>query len=286
VKVVVTGSSGKIGRRAFTALTGSGHRAIGFDTKPSPDGHRTVPVDCTDLGQVMDALSGIDTTRARADAVIHLAGIPAPGLAPDASVFTDNTVSVYNIFTACARLGIPRVVWASSETILGLPFTTPPDYLPLDENHPARPEWHYSLGKQVGEVLADAFVRWHPAMSIVSLRFSNVFETQDYSDLATIQSNPASRKLNVWAYVDADDAGRACLLAATTAITGHERVIVAAADTIMDTPTTELVQRYFPGVAQTAPLDGYTSLLSSTRAANLIGYQPQISWRQRLGQHG
>jgi nucleoside-diphosphate-sugar epimerase len=280
VRVVVTGSSGKIGTRAMTSLIESGHRAIGFDVKPSPDGRRTVSVDCTDLAAVFDSLSGVDTMGARPDAVVHLAGIPAPGLVPDSKVFADNTASVYNVFTACARLGIPRVVWASSETILGVPFPTPPDFIPLDESHPDRPEWHYGLGKQVGEVLADAFVRWNPSMSIVSLRFSNVFEPHDYANIERIHANPMPRTFNLWSYVDAEDAGRACQLAVDADLSGHQRVIVAAADTLLDTPTAELVETFFPGVALNDSIDGYTSLLSSTKASELIGYLPQVSWRQ------
>lgn len=176
-----------------------------------------------------------------------------------------------------------RVAWASSETILGLPFTsTPPEFLPLDETHPDRPEWHYSLSKQVGEVMADALVRWNPAMSLVSLRFSNVYTTEDYANLASIQARPAPRKANVWAYVDAEDAGPACQLATEAHVSGRERLIIAAADTIMDIPTAQLLETYLPDVPLTRDVDGYAALLSSDRAATVIGYEAQISWRQRL----
>lgn len=183
---MVTGSSGKIGREAVRALKAAGHRVVGLDLKGGTiDGIRTVKVDCTDFGQVMGAFSGVDT-MAKPYAIVHLAGIPMPGLASDADIFQVNTLSTYNVFSACARLGIHRVIWASSETVLGLPFTRPPAYLPLDEDAPDLPNWSYSLSKHLGETMADQFVRWHPAMAIASLRFSNVFDTADYAARDTI----------------------------------------------------------------------------------------------------
>jgi len=203
VHVAVTGSSGKIGHSAVAALAAAGHGVTGFDLRPSPNDAPTVPVDCTDRGQVMDALTGTDPFRTRPDALVHLAGIPAPGLAHDAVTFTANTTAVYNVFTACARLGINRIAWAFSETILGLPFTTPPDFLPPDETHPDRPEWSYALSEQPVETMADAFTRWNPGLATTSLRFSNVLTGDDYPGISPLQAAPAHRKANAWAHVDA-----------------------------------------------------------------------------------
>jgi nucleoside-diphosphate-sugar epimerase len=279
MKIIVTGASGKIGRHAVAVLKAAGHRVTGLDIKPAADGARTVAVDCTDFGQVMGAFSSVDAAGARPDAVLHLAGIPAPGLAADQTIFTTNTVSTYNVFSACARLGIHRVVWASSETILGLPFHTPPDFVPLDETHPDRPEWSYSLSKQLGETMADAFVSWNNALSIVSLRFSNVFETHDYRTVPNLQARPELRKFNLWAYVDARDCGQACRLALEASLTGHERYIIAAADTLMDIPSAELLRTYYPDVPYKTAIDGYASLLSSQRAMEGLGYRPAHGWR-------
>src|SRR5690606_27143145 len=117
MRVVVTGGSGKVGKAAIRALKAAGHRAVNFDIRPSPDAGRYVPVDCGDFGAVLGALSGIDTVGGTPDAMVHLAGIPAPGLATDHRIFEFNTLSTYNVFSACARLGVKRIVWASSETI-------------------------------------------------------------------------------------------------------------------------------------------------------------------------
>jgi nucleoside-diphosphate-sugar epimerase len=284
--VIVTGSSGKLGRAAVAALRAGGHRVVGLDLVVPAAPGRFIRCDCTDFGAVMGALSGIDITGGVPDAVLHLAGIPMPGLATDHTTFEVNVRSTYNVMSACARLGIPRLVWASSETILGLPFTTskgfgPPEFAPIDESHPDRPQWSYALAKQLGETMADAFAAWHPGLAITSLRFSNVFAAQDYALLPAMQAKPAARAMNLWSYVDAEDAGEACRLAIEADLAGHRRMIVAAADTLMDRPSAELMAEHFPQVPLRG-VSGHQSLLSSARASELIGYQPKFSWRTRV----
>ena len=281
MKIMVTGSAGKIGRHTLPVLRAAGHRAVGLDIAGPVEPGRQLRCDCTDFGAVMGALSGIDPAGGVPDAVIHLAGIPAPGLATDEATFSVNMRSTYNIFSACARLGIRKIVWASSETILGLPFDVPPAFAPIDETHPDRPNWSYALAKQLGETMADNFVRWYPDMSILSLRFSNVFTADDYAGLAKMQADPARRKWNLWSYVDAEDAAEACVRAVEASVAGHERMLIAAADTLMDAPSADLMRDYFPDVPLRA-MDGFQSLQSSARAAALIGYQPQYSWRERM----
>lgn len=279
--VVVTGSSGKIGRAAMRALREAGHRPVGFDIEPGSDEFRTVSVNCADFGQVMGALAGVDPRAKIPHAVVHLAGIPAPGRAPDHTIFDNNTVATHNVFTACRRLGIKKIVWASSETILGLPFSIPPEFLPIDETHPDLPNYHYALSKQRGETMADTFVRWDRECSIVSLRFSNVYVYEDYRRLPDIHASPSTRKANLWGYVDSNDAGDACRLAVEAPTQGHERMIIAAADTLVNVPSAELRETYLPDVRLTKPLAGFRSLLSTARADEVIGYVPKVSWRDR-----
>ena len=280
MKIVVTGGAGKIGICGIASLQAAGHSVVVFDLKPHPTA-RSVIVDCTDFGQVLGALSGIDAIGGALDAVVHLAGIPAPSLAPDHVTFEANTVSTYNVFSAAARLGIKRVVWGSSETIHGLPFKIPPDFVPIDESHPPRAEWSYALSKVLGETMADNFVRWHPEMTIVSLRFSNVFAADDYALLPAIQADEGQRKINLWSYVDAADAGDACQLAVDAPLSGHERMLIAAGNTLLEVPTAALMKAYFPDVPIRAPLEGCVALLSSARARELIGYHPRRSWRNQ-----
>lgn len=280
--VAITGSSGKLGRAAVAALRAAKHRVVGMDINVPVAPAQSIRCDCTDFGQVMGALSGVDITGGIPDAVVHLAGIPMPGLASDHQTFEINVRSTYNVFSACARLGIRKVIWASSETILGLPFDDPPAFIPLDESHPDRPNWSYALAKQLGETMADSFVRWNAGMSITSLRFSNVFAPDDYKQLAALQANPAWRKMNLWSYVDVEDASDACRLAVEADLTGHQKMIIAAADTLMDEPSQELASRYFPDVVVKTPIEGNQSFLSSAQAETVIGYRPKHSWRTRI----
>jgi nucleoside-diphosphate-sugar epimerase len=272
MRVAVTGSSGKIGVEAVKTLTEHGHDVVGLDTRPGRGKEPTIDVDCTDFGAVMGALSGVDVAGGAFDSIIHLAGIPGPGRATDAETFSTNAVAAYNVLTAASRLGIRRVVQASSETLHGLPFETAPAFLPIDETHPVRPEWSYSLSKQVAETIADAVAAWNPEMSIVSLRFSNVMTLDDYQNSSHDPEEDAIRKGNAWGYVDARDAGRACLNGVQADVHGHRRLIIAAADTFSATPTADLLDSYFPEVPLTDPVPNHTSLLDSARARGEIGY--------------
>ena len=281
MRVFVTGSAGKIGRPTMAALKAAGHQVTGLDLKASVDGGlRTIACDCTDFGEVMGAFSGLDMAR-RPDAIVHLAGIPQPLIATDDRTFTANTVSTYNVFSAAARLGIRRIVWGSSESIHGLPFTIPPDFLPIDETHPVRPSWSYSLSKKLGEAMADDFVRWTPELTIVSLRISAVVTEADYGQFPATGAMLKGRRANLWSYVDARDVAEACRLAVEADLSGHERMIVAAADTASDIATADLVATEFPDVPVRGDLARQESLLSSARAAELIGYRPRHSWRDR-----
>jgi nucleoside-diphosphate-sugar epimerase len=284
--VAVTGSSGKLGRAAVSELRYAKHRVVGLDINVPAAPAQSIRCDCTDFGQVMGALSGIDITGGVPDAVVHLAGIPMPGLATDHQTFEVNVRSTYNVFSACARLGIKKVIWASSETIMGLPFDEPPVFAPLDESHPDRPSWSYALAKQLCETMADSFVRWKPDMNITSLRFSNVFAANDYKQLAALQAKPAWRKMNLWAYVDVEDAGDACRLAVEAELHGHQKMIIAAADTLMEAESSELAAQYFPDMPLKSAMTSNQSFLSSAQAATLIGYRPKHSWRSRVVDEG
>jgi nucleoside-diphosphate-sugar epimerase len=284
MKIAVTGSSGKLGRVAMRVLKAAGHRATGFDLSASTYGDPTVRLDCSDFGAVIGSLSGVDAVARGFDAVLHLAGIPMPGTTTDEAAFRVNTLSTYNVFSAAARLGIDKVVWASSETILGLPFAEPPEFAPITEVHPLKPNWSYALSKLLGEEMAGQFARWHPAMAITSLRFSNVYAPEDYAAIPAIHADPASRKWNLWGYVDAEDAADACRLALEAEHTGHRALIIAAADNVAGQNSRALMAEHFPTVPLADDLSGDASLLSSAAAHEAFGYAPSRSWRTRSGQ--
>src|SRR5258706_1354659 len=180
--IVVTGGSGKAGRAWIQDLLAHHYEVASVDLVRSADPNLTFSrVDLTDFGQTVAALSGIDERVRNVTAIVHLAAIPAPGLATNSVTFATNTISTYNVFEAARQLGIRNVVWASSETVLGLPFDTPPPYVPVDEEYRGRPETAYSLSKFLGEEMAKEFCRWDPTFKIIGLRLSNIMEPEAYA---------------------------------------------------------------------------------------------------------
>jgi nucleoside-diphosphate-sugar epimerase len=277
--VVVTGGSGKLGRACVRELIEHGYDVTNVDLVASRDDLcPLVRADLTDCGQTLEVLAGVDEHPA-ADAVVHLAAIPAPGLVPNAEVFRVNTLSTYNVFEAARRLGIKNVVWASSETVLGLPFDTPPPYIPVDERYPGRPETAYSLSKLVGETMAEQFCRWDPALKILGLRFSNVMEPEEYRAFPGFDADARQRKWNLWAYIDARDGAQAIRKALEADRTGADVFIIANADTVMGRPNAELAAEVFPGVALADDVGPNETLLRIDKARELLGYEPRHSWR-------
>ena len=281
MRIAVTGSSGKLGAVVARELTAAGHEVIGLDVVGAR-GPSFVQVDLTDYGQVVDALGAVGDRHDGIDAVVHLGAVPAPGIRPDIATFHNNMAATFNVFHAATRLGIDRIVAASSETVQGLPFDTPPPYIPVDEAYPARPESVYSLVKHLEETLAVELVRWHPTLSITALRFSNVMVPDDYAEFPTFDSDAQRRKWNLWSYIDARDGAQAVLRALETAPAGFDHFLIAAADTVMTRPNTELVAEVFPDVDVRGELGVNDSLFSTEKARRLLGYTPQHSWRDHV----
>lgn len=281
MRIALTGSSGKLGSVVLHHLRESGHDVVGIDVvgRRSPG---FVQADLTDYGQVVDALSGVHGESGGFDAVVHLAAIPAPGLHSDIATFRNNILTTFDVFWAAVRLGIRRIVYASSETVLGLPFDVPPPYIPVDEEYPARPESVYSLVKHLEEQLAIELVRWHPDLSITALRFSNVMDPEDYAQFPSFDADARLRKWNLWGYVDARDGAQAVERALDAAPPGFDHFIVAAADTVMSRSNAELVAEVFPGVPVSGDLGVNDTLLSIEKARRLLGYAPGHSWRDHV----
>jgi UDP-glucose 4-epimerase len=278
MRIALTGSSGKLGTVVARELRAAGHHVVGLDVVGSR-GSGFLQVDLTDYAQVVDALAGVHGESGGFDAVVHLAAIPAPGIRSDIATFRNNILTSFDVFWAAVRLGIRRVVYASSETVLGLPFDVPPPYIPVDEEYPARPESVYSLVKHLEEQLAIELVRWHPDLSITALRFSNVMNPEDYADFPSFDADATLRKWNLWGYIDARDGAQAVQKALDAAPPGFDRFIIAAADTVMTRPNAELVEEVFPGVELKGDLGVNDSLLSIDKARRVLGFDPQHSWR-------
>lgn len=282
-KIAVTGGSGKAGRGVVRDLLEQGHDVLNVDRVPSPESYSPdtpapfMPADLTDFGQTLEALGGGERMPG-IEAVVHFAAIPSPVAATPAEVFRTNIVSTHTVFAAAARLGLERVVWASSETTLGLPFDRPPDYAPVDEAH-VYPESGYALSKVLGEEMARQFHRWS-GIPFIGLRLSNVMVREDYRRFPSFWEDPHLRKWNLWGYVDESHVAQAVRLALEADIAGAESFIIAAADTVMRRPSRELMAEVFPDVPVADGVTGTDTLLGIEKARRLLGYAPGFTWRE------
>jgi nucleoside-diphosphate-sugar epimerase len=293
-RVCVTGASGKAGRAVVRDLLHHGYEVVSTDIEVSREdaGKGILRADLTDFGQASEVLKGVD-------AVIHLANIPAPGLQTPSVTFNANMAMNFNIFYAAVNSGLSRVVWASSETTLGLffgvtrqqfPFMEvdgrPPRYVPVDEDHYPFPTVTYALSKVASETVAGQISEWS-GVPFVALRFSNIMYPEDYQDFPSYWSNPHLRKWNLWGYVDVRDVATSCrqaLIAPSEALVGSPGLIIAAADTVMNRPSGELMSEVFPEVSLTRDIGEYETLLAIDRAREVIGYEPQYSWRDHISE--
>lgn len=280
MRVAVTGSSGKLGRAVVDDLLEHGWEVVGLDRVPSPrsDVISSV-VDLTDFGDAVEALSGIDDRHDGVDALVHLAAIPAPGLRANATTFANNITASYNTYNAAIRAGVRKIVWASSETVLGLPFDEPPPYVPVDEEYAPRPNSTYSLVKVLEEELARQLCRWHPDLAMTGLRFSNVMNVDDYAQFPSYDADARSRSWNLWGYIDARDGAQAVRRALEHGAVGADVFIIANADTVMSRDNESLLAEVFPDVPLTRPVGPHETLLSIDKARRVLGYAPAHSWR-------
>ena len=280
-RVCVTGASGKAGRAVVADLREHGYDVLATDAVVSREDRDEgmLRADLTDYGQAVEALS-----QAGAEAVVHLANIPAPGLSTPAVTFNSNITMNFNVFQAAAALKLDRVVWASSETTLGLPFDTPPRYAPVDEDHYPVPTSTYALSKVASETVAGHIAQWS-GLPFIALRFSNIMAPEDYQRFAEFQDDPHARKWNLWGYIDQRDVALSCRLALEAdagTVQGNPAFIIAAADTVMNRPSAELLAEVFPGVRLTRDVGESGTLLAIDRAREVLGFHPEHSWRNHV----
>ena len=272
MRVAVTGSQGLTCVSVLKELRRAGHETIGIDIKPAaPDKPDHLMVDLTDAEAVREAFDG-------AEAVVHFGSLAGDGSRPWDEVYRNIALGGLNVFQACSDLGIKRIAHASSPSVYGL--RSPPEHVPLDEDHPQAPVSMYGAAKQNLESLAANYVRWND-LAIAAFRPCRiVYEGSfDWRFRHFTESDEAAANV-LWSYVDARDVAAACRLWIESDLDGFRAFNLAADDVCVDTPTRELVARFLPPETEIrASLEAHTGLISCERAKELLGWRPQYSWR-------
>ena len=279
-KIAVTGGSGGAGRYAIDDLLAHDYEVLNLDQQaPEEEKCPFIELELTNYPAVRDATKDCD-------AVIAMAANPEPDFDFDtgAERFRNNTLCIYNAFQAAVANGMEKVVWASSETTLGFPFeNNRPVCVPVDETHDVQPQNSYALSKVVCEELARQMNKLY-GIPFLGLRYSNIhftgtWHSANYDAIPSYWDDLTSRKFNLWGYIDARDAASVARLALESDVTTAEVFNIAAADTIMNSKNQDLVDAAFPGLEITAGTGDYETLISITKARDMLGWTPQYSWR-------
>lgn len=284
MKVVVTGAAGKIGRWAVRTILEAGHDVIATDRllREESASKNFIQAELRDYGQVCQLLMG-------SDAVVHLGNIPTDVRNTPQAIFENNMLVNFNILEACKDFKIPKLVWASSETVLGYPFVPEQlDYLPVDEEHPTTAKSSYAMAKLLTEHLTGMYHKL-TNQQLVTLRFANMYEPDEYEKIPIMHWNDEQKdiqKKNAWAYCDVRDAAKACLLAIEKDNLGNQVFHITAPDTIMPDLSQDLVKRFFPNVSLKREVQGHETLMAIDKAKDILGYEPRYSWRSVLHNDG
>ncbi|SMY08497.1 NAD-dependent epimerase/dehydratase family protein [Flavimaricola marinus] len=294
MRILFTGGSGKAGRHAIPYLVEQGHRVTNVDkVKLDIPGVDWLNVELTDAGEVFNACSayaGFDelepgTGVPRYDAIVHFAAIPCILIRPDNTTFQINTMSTYNVLDAAVKLGIPKVIFASSETTYGVCFADgelKPDYVPVDEEHPTVPIDSYAMSKVVNEACARSF-QARSGIDIYGLRINNVIEPHEYAqNFPEYMKNPDMRRRNFFAYIDARDLGHMVECCLQTDGLGYEVFNVSNDDMSVGLTSDEVIARYYEGVPVKSEMGPNETFYSNAKAKRMVGFQPKHSWRDVL----
>ena len=295
VRVFFTGGSGKAGRHAISHLVQEGHRVVNADLVAlGHPGVADLRIDLTDAGQVFNALcayAGFDelepgTGVPSYDAVVHFAAIPAILVRPDNETFRVNTLSTYNVIDAAVKLGIRKVIFASSETTYGICFADgelQPEYVPVDEEHPTVPHDSYAMSKVVNEATARSF-QARTGIDIYGLRINNVIEPHEYEiKFPAFIADPGLRRRNMFAYIDARDLGQMVECCLRTDGLGYEVFNVSNDDMSVGITSDEVYERFYAGVPRRREMGRDATFYANDKAKRLVGFAPRHSWRDELG---
>ncbi|MGG6895037.1 MULTISPECIES: NAD-dependent epimerase/dehydratase family protein [Rhizobium] len=290
-RILFTGGSGKAGRHAVPWLVNAGYEVHNIDLVPlNSPGVTNLQADVTDAGQVYNVLTmhrdfpDLDHGKGTQpfDAVVHFAAIPRILIKPDNETFRINTMSTYNVIEAAAKLGVKKIIIASSETTYGVCFAEGHrDFhqFPLEEDYDVNPMDSYGLSKVVNEKTARAFAERF-GIDIYALRIGNVIEPHEYERFPEYFANSEIRKRIAWSYIDARDLGQIVYLCIEKSGLGFQ-VFNAANDTVSaNTPSRELAARHFPNVPFTREIGEYEGLLSNRKIRGVLDFKEEHNWRR------
>jgi len=295
MRVFFTGGAGKAGKHAIAHLTAQGHQVTNIDlAKLDLPGVKSLHVDLTDAGQVFNAMqayadySDLDSGEGMKtyDAVVHFAAIPAILFRPDNETYRINVMSTYNVIDAAVRLGIRKVIIASSETTYGVCFAdseVKPLYVPVDEEHPVVPPDSYAMSKVVNEITAKSF-QLRSGIDIYALRINNVIEPHEYAqNFPAFMENPALRRRNIFAYIDARDLGHMVDCCLRTDGLGYQVFNVSNDDMSVNISSDEVIARFYDGVPVKRKMGRDETFYANDKAKRMVGFKPRHSWRDVLG---
>ncbi len=294
MRIFFTGGAGKAGKVVVPYLLERGHRVVNIDLVPlDHPGVDNLIVDITDSGQVFNAMTSYanfdelvpGTGVPKFDAVVHFAAVPRILINPDNETFRVNAMGTYNVIEAAVKLGVPKIVFASSETTYGVCFADgerKPEYIPVDEDHPVVPEDSYAMSKVVNEATGRSFQRRSGA-DIYGIRINNVIAPEQYqSDFPEWLANPDMRRRNIFAYIDARDLGQMVDRMLKTDGLGFEIFNASNDDNSVALSAAEIAARYYDGVRQTREMGEHETFYDNSKAKRLLGFDPQHSWRDVL----
>lgn len=291
MRILFTGGSGKAGRHAIPYLLEQGHRVVNADLVPlDHPGVDNLTVELTDSGQVFNALTSYanfdelepGTGVPKFDAVVHFAAVPRILIKPDNETFRINTMSTYNVLEAAVKLGIPKVIIASSETTYGVCFAdgeVKPQYVPVDEEHPTVPHDSYAMSKVVNEATARSF-QARSGSDIYAIRINNVIEPHEYAEnFPAYVANPDLRRRNIFAYIDARDLGHMVDCCLKTDGLGYQVFNASNDDSSVAITSAEIQARYYQGVPVKHEMGDYETFYSNRKAREMLGFAPKHGWR-------
>ncbi len=293
LRILFTGGSGKAGRHVVPYLLDRGHTVVNIDRTPldDPRVHNLI-ADITESGQMFNALTSYahlgELEQAKGgpkpfDAVVHFAAIPRILVTPDDETYRINTVGTYNVLEAATKLGVRKIVFASSETTYGICFAegeVKPEFLPVTEDHPTEPIDSYAMSKVCNEATAQAFARRSGA-DIYGLRIGNVIEPHEYATFfPRYFDDPSLRRRNIFCYIDARDLGQIVDRCLTTDGLGYEVFNAGNDHNSVDLTTTEIIEEFYPDVPVTRDLGEYEALYSNRKIRDLLGFEEQHPWHR------